>query len=485
MKLTATIASKMSSPGHRLDASYHASLGVKSLRFLEEWGQISQKPQDSQKLLREERYLYGENRLEVLTGVCSAGGVYIPSRFKRIFVEDQEHGAPYITGSSILEVDPLRGAKHLSYRFTSSMKELALSKRMILVTCSGTIGNAVYVNSNFKNGVGSPDLLRIVADPEKILPGYLYAFISSKLGSSLIGQKTYGAVVQHIEAHHLYDLYIPRLPSSIEKNIHDLIEESSQHRERANQELERVQKRFLLDVLDLNEDDLRWENGGEHAFATGTAVLSMKHYRLDGFHYVGYVQEAETYLKDTTPLGELISPYQPPIFKRPYTDETGIPFLSGMDLYNAYPKPRLYISRKMPNLNKYIVKAGTILVQNVGQRYGLFGRPTILQKHLDNASVTQHLMRVYPNNPNDKGFVYIWLSTEIGRRLLLKQSFGTSMGVLFEHSFSEMPVPKCSAELRHSFEPEIQTICDYRDKANELEDEAQAILLNALGWDGT
>ncbi|MCA9948057.1 MAG: hypothetical protein KDE48_00285 [Anaerolineales bacterium] len=483
MKITTTTALEIDSPGHRLDASYHASNGVQGLRFLEKWGGKTKHLKKAPNVLQEKQAPYGTNRVERLADVCLPDGIYIPSRFKRIFVEDEKHGSPYITGGSILEANPLRGAKFLSYRFTSSMKELALSKSMTLVTCSGTIGRAAYVNANFKNGVGSPDLLRIVADPEKILPGYLFAFLNSKLGYSLIEQKTYGAVVQHIEAHHVYNLYIPRFSRAIEKEIHDLIEESSRNREKANQELERVQRRFLREVLGLEAQDLDWECGNEHAFATGTAVLSMKHYRLDGFHYVGYVAEAEAYLQDTMPLGELIAPYQPPIFKRPYTDERGKPMLSGMDLYNAYPKARLYVSKQMPNIESYTVKAGTVLVQRVGQRYGLFGRPTILQKHLDDVVVTEHLIRLYPHNPKDRGFIYVWLSTEIGRRLLLKNSFGTSMGVLSEDSISESLAPKCSAELRHSFEPEVQSICDYRERANELEDKAQAILLNALGWE--
>jgi len=140
----------------------------------------------------------------------------------------------------------------------------------------------------------------------------------------------------------------------------------------------------------------------------------------------------------------------------------------------------MYISRKMARIEQYIVRSGTILVQNVGQRYGLFGRPTILPKHLDQCSVTQHLMRVYPKDVRDRGFVYTWLSTEVGRRLLLKQSFGTSMGVLFQRSFEEMPVPECISSLRHSFEADVQNICEMREKANGLEDQVQEIIIHAL-----
>lgn len=134
----------------------------------------------------------------------------------------------------------------------------------------------------------------------------------------------------------------------------------------------------------------------------------------------------------------------------------------------------------MKDLEKYVVAADTILVQNVGQRYGLFGRPTILPKHLGQSAVTQHLMRVYPADSRDRGFVYLWLTTEFGRRMLLKQSFGTSMGVLFERSFREMPVPTASAELRHSFEPDLQGMLDMQTTANTSEDQAQALLSEAL-----
>jgi len=120
------------------------------------------------------------------------------------------------------------------------------------------------------------------------------------------------------------------------------------------------------------------------------------------------------------------------------------------------------------------------LVQHAGQRYGLFGQPTILLKHLDRVAVSEHLFRIYPKSPTDRGFVYIWLSTEVGRRMLLKQSFGTSMGLLANESFRAMPIPACSSSLRNTFEFDVQSICEMREKAIELEDEAQSLLLSQL-----
>jgi len=463
MKTTSAVAHEFNSSGLRLDASYYASSGVQAFQILEKWRKSNKR-----------------NRIEKLHEVCERNGYYIPSRFKRVYITDPTHGAPYITGGNILQVDPLEGSRFLSRKYTANWDELLFQERMTLLTCSGTIGNAVYVNKDFLSSVGSPDLIRIIADQNKILPGYLFVVLSSAIGKALIQQKTYGAVIPHIEAHHVKDLPIPRLESKVEEQIHNLIEHVSDLRVQANSLLQKTQERFYKEVLGFEKSRLQWKAGHVDAYAIGKAKFKTTNHRLDAFHYVGYTGEAEAYLPKTQPMGDLVEPYQPPMFKRPYTGESGIPFLSGIDLYDSYPKPHMYISRKMEKLNLYIVEAGTILVQNVGQRYGLFGRPTILPKHLDKSSVTQHMMRVHLKNKQDRGFIYIWLSIEIGRRLLLKESFGTSMGVLFERSFRQMPIPKCDDTLRYSFEKDVKRICEMRDKAIELENQAQDILAKTL-----
>lgn len=463
MKLISSNSTELLQGRYRVDASYYASTGVRSEHLLLKWQQKNKK-----------------NRLQSLGDLCAPNGLFVGDWLKRIYVNSPENGAPYIAGGDILSVAPKSDGKHLSFRHGDYIKQLSLQKSMILMTCSGTIGSLVYVNDDFLGSVGSPDLLRIVANSQKILPGYLYCFLNSNFGKSLILKGIYGGVIQHIEIPYMKSIPIPRLDSAVEEHIHSLIEQAAVLRVQANALLNKSQERFYRDVLGFEISSLRWVAGHVDAFAIGVAQFRTTNHRLDAFHYVGYTGEAKAYLPKTQPMGDLVEPYQPPLFKRPYTGENGIPFLSGIDLYDAYPTPHMYISRKMESLELYIVDAGTILVQKDGQRYGLFGRPTILPKHLDKSSVTQHMMRVYPRDVKDRGFVYIWLSTEIGRRLLLKESFGTSMGVLIERSFKQMPIPVCQIDLRHSFETDVQTICEMRDKAIALEDQAQMALSKAL-----
>ena len=65
-------------------------------------------------------------------------------------------------------------------------------------------------------------------DPDRILPGYLYAFLSSKFGESLVVGGTYGAIIQHIEPHHIADLRVPRLGEEVETRAHELMQEAAE-----------------------------------------------------------------------------------------------------------------------------------------------------------------------------------------------------------------------------------------------------------------
>ncbi len=477
MKVVATAVNDLYAGDCRLDASYHASAGVKALRRLRRWAGATTPTPVQRSATRESSVSYGSRRLDRLDEVCKPDGIFIGGRAKRIYVTDPEHGVPFLSSSDML-LSSFDGVKLISKK-QPELESMLLRKGWTLISRSGTIGNVAYAREDMDGLAGSEHIMRVVPDPKKILPGYVYAYLSSALGNAIVKSSTFGSVVDTIAPDHIAALPIPRLDAAIEARIHALVERAAALRVEAKQRLEQAQQRFNREVLGLPAG-WQWKHLNEHARAIGVAGFTAATNRLDAFHYVGYVGEAEAVISAWHPLGDLIEPYQPPLFKRPYTGKTGIPFLSGMDLYDAYPKPHMYISRKMKGLERYIVKAGTILVQNVGQRYGIFGRPMILPRHLDSVAVTQHLMRVYLKNPDDRGFVYVWLSTETGRRVLLKQSFGTSMGVLFEQSFRQMPVPQCSAEVRHSFEPEIQTVCDLRDEANTLEDQAQALLVEAL-----
>lgn len=483
MKFAISTAREMENQDHRLDASYHASEGVKALRFIRRWADepASETEYNHTLMLREERIVYNVRRIDKLPDVCIPNGVYIPSRFKRIFVDNEAHGAPYITGSSLLETDPKRGAKFLSYRFTSNLDELALRNRMTLVTCSGTIGNTAYVNTNFAGTVGSPDLLRLIADEEKIPPGYLYTFIGSDIGRALIQQKTYGAVVQHIEAHHVMDLPIPRLHTTKEAQIHVLVEQAAALRVEATKQITELQQQLESKILEIPVYyQPRWPS--ERSYDTRVINLN-NHLRLDAFHFVGYSAEYEPYLKPGPLLADIASVRLPGKFKRMYTGPEGIPYLSGIDVFQLKVTPRLWLSRRQPELpNLTVTQNGTILVQADGSRNGLIGRPAYVDELVVGCAFSNHLAQIQPHSLELGGYIFLFLSTRAGRSTLLRHSCGTAIPTIPENAFKTLLIPGGDTKLAKQLGRDANEALAKRTQATKLENEAQLLLLNALGW---
>ena len=106
------------------------------------------------------------------------------------------------------------------------------SRRMTLISCSGAIGRMAYARPEMDGMWSSQDVLKVVPDPDRILPGYLYAFLSSKFGVPLVVGGTYGAIIPHIEPHHIANLPVPRLGEEIEARVHRLIQEAAELRSR-------------------------------------------------------------------------------------------------------------------------------------------------------------------------------------------------------------------------------------------------------------
>lgn len=82
-------------------------------------------------------------------------------------------------------------------------------------------------------------VIRLV--PNNILrQGYIYAYLASKPGYSLLTQGTFGAVIQHIEPAFVASLPIPVLPEAFQQEVDNLIQESARLREEATDALDKA-----------------------------------------------------------------------------------------------------------------------------------------------------------------------------------------------------------------------------------------------------
>jgi type I restriction enzyme S subunit len=442
----------------RLDASYHASSGHQALRGLRGAGK----------------------RTDRLDQVCLSNGIFIPGRFRRVYVGNPQYGVRWLSPSDMQKAD-LSGLGYVSRKYTPDLDILRLQKGWILLSRSGTIGNLVYVRTDMDGLIGSDDIIRIAPNPQTIFPGYLYALLSSPAMVEVIQQKTYGAVIPHIEAHHVVDLPIPRLDSSQEEEIHRLIEQAAELRVRASSAIQ-IARHLVEKEVGFSSFSKRHD----HAFSVEEAKLDISSpFRLDSFYYSGYCAEALKTLGKYP--GKIVGAkdvgyriYNPPLFKRQFA-ESGYPYMSGVDFYNLRPKTDRFLSKNQPDVDLYLVRNGTVLVQSAGQRYGLITTPLMVTHVLDGVAITSDVVRIDHKDPVENGYICSLLGSGFGRRLALRYSYGTSIPRLDVPEFSGIKIPWPEDEVRRNIGQIVVDAYQQFDLANEMEDHAQKILADTLG----
>lgn len=221
-----TFSVKLSEMAGRLDASYHVPIVKAIVEHLQKHAK--------------EVTTIGDARI--------SKEVILPGRFKRVYV-DEGHGVVFFSGRSIGELDPL-DKKYLSFSQHDKKikKELTIKEGMILITCSGTIGNITLVPKHWDNWAMTHDIIRLI--PNEDIIGYTYIWLQSEYASKLIKACSYGAVVTHIEKEHLKAVAVPLLKNhETQQQINALALTANQKRYKAyqlEQEALRIMNREII-----------------------------------------------------------------------------------------------------------------------------------------------------------------------------------------------------------------------------------------------
>ena len=365
--------------------------------------------------------------------------VFLGNIFSRIFVKDKEHGIPYLAASDTVLAD-INTGRFLSKKQSKELAYLMLKKDWIVITCSGTIGNVTYTNSTFENHIATHDLIRIVPNDEKILKGYLYAFLSSKYGYNQLTQSRFGGVVKHINADHVNGITLPLFPEPFQKEVDDLIQESARLREEATEALEEAHT--------LIEDKFGVSAKKKSSCVSISSIRSSHNKRFEAFYHTSENRNIYDYIIQNfkyKTLGDLTSKiFRPGIFKREYVAD-GVTFLGGADILMQIPDSEKKLSyrqvEKMPELK---VKRNWILV-TCG---GTIGNTVIIDGQLEKCVISQHVMRIVPKDEVLKGYLYAVLSSKIGHSLITMHSTGSVIPQIESHHLELVPVPiRCNEEM--------------------------------------
>ena len=145
-----------------------------------------------------------------------------PGIAKRMYVKD---GITFMGGTDLFLSVP-DSDKKLS-RKAPNLDEYLIQEGWILLPRSGTIGDVVFTNEQHAQKLVSEDVVRII--PNNILRrGFVFSFLSSKIGKALIQRPIFGSVIQHVEPPLLSVIPIPVFEEAEMEKIASLAEK---HRE--------------------------------------------------------------------------------------------------------------------------------------------------------------------------------------------------------------------------------------------------------------
>jgi type I restriction enzyme S subunit len=331
----------------------------------------------------------------------------------------------------------LQGVPYLSRKRTHLAESLRIEAGWTLISCSGTIGRTAYVRQELAGMLLSQHAIRAVLTDPEVDAGYLFAYLSAGHAQAMIKQRTYGSIVQHIEPEHIGDIPVPIPSGSDQSAIGDLVRHAATGRTEASRLLDLSSAYF-----DALVPSLRFSH--EHQRAEFTASRIGPGRRLDAFYHAGWAAEGRSSPGDL--VGEVATVSRPALIKRIFV-ERGVPFISGVDVYQVRPSFRARIMSIEAERAEARVAEGMIVVQRSGQRYGLLGRPAYIGTRLHGVAASEDLMRISPKTPAVAARIFAFLRSESGRRSLLRLSYGTSIPHFNQEGLASVAVPDLPSPL--------------------------------------
>ena len=352
---------------------------------------------------------------------------------------------PFYQPSSVTNIKPKIDG-YLWAKKYSDIEELIIHKGQVLLTCSGSIGRAVYVSETLDNKILSHDMLRIDChNPED--SGYLYAYLKSSACQKILQAMHYGAVIPHIESEHLSDIPVPDAPREIRTQIHSLIVQSYSLRDESNAMLDEAEALLVrelglppLEDIKPKDEILTFEVSRMDFVKSGRFEASY-HDPLFG-EIVRLLQEGA---EEVTTVGdERVSRkiLLPGRFRRVYVEDEkhGAVFIGGKQIGELDPADKKYLafSQHEDRIREELtIHTNMILITCSGT----IGNVALVPEHWDGWTASQHIIRVVPASDDTAGYAYVFLASEWGRELVKRYKYGAVIDEINDEHVSSVPFP--------------------------------------------
>lgn len=173
----------------------------------------------------------------------------------------------------------------------------------------------------------------------------------------------------------------------------------------------------------------------------------------------------------------LTSSYTCGRFKRIWVKESEYPIFQPSSIVEVKPTADGFISKKTNvNIDSLRVHKGQILLTCSGT----IGKVSLVSKTLDNAIFSHDLLRIDCKNSIDIGFIYTYLKSKIGNKILITNKYGSVITHIESEHLDTVPIPNAPDNIKSRINDLIMQSYALRDESNELIDQAQSLLIKEL-----
>lgn len=164
-------------------------------------------------------------------------------------------------------------------------------------------------------------------------------------------------------------------------------------------------------------------------------------------------------------------------FKRIWLEHSDFPIYQPSTIVDIKPKPDGYISHlTKTNIENLRVKKGQILMTCSGT----IGKVSYVSDTLKNKIFSHDLLRINCKNTVDQGYVYTYLKSKVGNKILLTNSYGAVITHIEPEHLATIPIPDAPKEIKERIHNLIVESFKLRDESNELIDQATTLLIDEL-----
>lgn len=391
--------------------------------------------------------------------------IFTSGRNKRVYTS-KEFGYPFLSNSDVVAANPFLTCKYSSKKYGYDEKAV-LKKGMILTGRVGAIGQTAIVPEYLEKekAMGSDNIIRICVKPE-YKNGLIYAYLASRIGNLSFWKHATGGVQPFITDAMVGRLPIPDFSESFQKEVDDLIQESTRLREEATFALEEahriIEKSFSSSSIQLCDSK------------NIKSVICDYMHRFDASYHLSksFAYENEIKKGKYSKLIDLCDD----IFgggraKRYYTDnkQKGVPFLSNTDLGKSNPLRSCKYSLRSRGFDEAsVLKHGMI----VTGRVGAIGQTQYIGKSYESMKVmgSDNVIRIVPKN--NQGYIFAFLSSKIGESMFWKYATGGVQPFISSSMVGQILVPAFSQSIIDKCNSLIELYSEKRELSNIYEDRA-------------